>query len=449
MPDERIPPPAAARQGLTLPPPRPAASVLSIEARQAGSHFLGIRGATEALAAGLSPEDCALQSMPDASPVKWHLGHTAWFFETFLLQAHVPDYRPFREGFDYLFNADYDHLGPRLPAERRGLQSRPTLEEVVLYRRHVNDGVVRLLSDQWPLPSTATAVLEFGLQREQQYQERLLADLKHLFSLNPARPAYRSVPLPVTSAVKPLQWYAYPEGLRRIGHGGDGFAFDNEGGAHRQFLEPFEIASRLITNGEFLAFMEDGGYERPELWMADGWKTVLANDWFAPLYWSREGRKWMAFTLSGLREVDLDEPVCHVSWYEADAFARWSGVRLPTEGEWEIAALDAAQGGNFVESGRFHPAPLMATLRADWGPAQLFGDTWEWTGSAHLPYPGYRPTDTVPGDLGRKFMANLFVLRGGSCATPQSHIRATYRHFLPSDARWQFSGIRLARTPKA
>lgn len=427
-------------------PPRAApASVLSLEARQAGSRFLGVRGTTESLVSGLTPEDCTVQSMPDASPVKWHLAHTTWFFENFLLVPGIPDYRLFREEFGYLFNSYYDAVGPRHPRPERGLLTRPPLEEVIAYRRHVNDAIVRMLSEQWPLTPAAVEVLELGLQHEQQHQELILTDLKHALSRSPLKPAYRPQPFAAPAKLKPIQWFSYSEGVRRIGHVGDGFHFDNEAPAHRQFLEPFEIASRLVTNGEYLEFIEDRGYARPELWMADGWATARADDWTMPLYWERDGRRWMIYTLSGMRELDLDEPVCHVSWYEADAYARWRNARLPTEAEWEVAALDAAQGGNFAESGRLHPAPLVSALRADWGPAQLFGDAWEWTNSAYLPYPGFRPSPGALGEYNGKFMVNQFVLRGGSCATPQSHIRATYRNFFPPHARWQFSGIRLAR----
>lgn len=429
------------------PPQAPLASVLSLEARHATSRFLGIRAATEALGSGLSAEDCALQSMPDASPVKWHFAHTSWFFETFLLRPHAAQYRIFNEAFGYLFNSYYEAVGPRHPRPQRGLISRPGLQEVLDYRRHVNEAVVKLLSDRWPLEPAALDILELGLHHEQQHQELILTDLKHLLWCNPQKPAYRSAPLPTNAKLKSLQWYSYPEGVRRIGHVGTSFAFDNERPGHRVFLEPFEIGSRLITNGEYLQFIEDKGYQRAELWMSEGWQLVQNEGWIAPLYWERDARRWQHFTLSGMRELDLDEPVCHVSWFEADAFARWSNARLPTESEWETAAMDGAQGGNFAESGRFHPAAL-AALRADWGPAQLFGDVWEWTNSAYLPYPGFRTAGGAVGEYNGKFMSNQFVLRGGSCATPQSHIRVTYRNFFPSHARWQFSGIRLARDPR-
>jgi ergothioneine biosynthesis protein EgtB len=425
-------------------PLRPAVAALSLDARQVAARFLGVRGATEALANGLSPEDCTTQSMPDASPVKWHLAHTSWFFETFLLQPLLPDYRPFRDEFGYLFNSYYDAVGPRHPRPQRGLLTRPSLDEVVAYRRHVNDQVLRLIADHGPLAASSHAVFELGLQHEQQHQELIVTDLKHLLSCNPLRPAYRARPLRSTANVKAMQWSGYPEGVRVLGKQGEGFCFDNELPAHRQFLEPFELGSRLVTNGEYLEFMEDGGYARPELWMSDGWAERQAQDWQAPLYWEKHGHRWFVFTLSGRLELDADEPVCHVSWYEADAYARWAGARLPSEFEWEVAAQEASQGGNFVETGRLHPAAV-AAFRPDWGPTQLFGDAWEWTGSAYRPYPGYRPVPGAIGEYNGKFMVNQFVLRGGSCATPQSHIRATYRNFFPPSARWQFTGIRLAR----
>lgn len=418
-------------------------SVLSLEARQLAQRFLQVRHATEALAAGLSAEDCALQSMPDASPVKWHLGHTTWFFETFLLQPHGTDARVFREAYGYLFNSYYDTIGARHPRPQRGLLSRPPLDEVLAYRRHVDTGVEQLLSQRWPLSPRALEVLELGLHHEQQHQELILTDFKHLLSFNPLRPSYRPTRLPTSGMPAALQWHAYPEGLHRIGHDGSGFAFDNEGPAHRSFVEPFELASRLVTNAEFAEFIDDNGYRRPELWMSDGWQTLQANGWERPLYWMRDGRTWLGFTLSGMHEIEPDEPVCHLSWYEADAYARWIGARLPTETEWEVAASGVPTTGNFVESGRLRPAIAIAT--GNTAPLQLFGDLWEWTGSAYLPYPGYRPSAGALGEYNGKFMVNQFVLRGGSCATPQSHIRATYRNFFPPHARWQFSGLRLAR----
>lgn len=394
--------------------------------------------------AGLSPEDCALQSMPKASPVKWHLGHVTWFFETFVLSPHVRRYRPYNEAFAHIFNSHFDSLGSRFPRENRGLLSRPSLDDVIAYRARVNEAIVDFLSNRWPLPAGAMDALQLAIQHEQKQQEQILADLKHLWSSNPMRPAYRPMPLQAATAARPLVWFPCAEGLREIGYQGEDFCFDNERPAHRQYVQGFELASRLVTVGEYLDFMDDGGYQRAELWMSDGWSHVRRLGWQAPLYWERQGRKWLQFTLAGQREVDPDEPVCHVSWYEADAYARWAGARLPTEAEWETAANDATQGGNFLESGRLHPSPLSA-LRADWGPAQLFGDAWEWTSSTHQPYPGYKAQSGPIGEYSSRFMVNQFVLRGGSCATPQSHIRSSYRNFQPPHTRWQFTGIRLAR----
>ncbi|MFO1319863.1 MAG: ergothioneine biosynthesis protein EgtB [Burkholderiales bacterium] len=423
---------------------RAAGPVPDPQARRLIARFLGIRAATESLIAGLSAEDCALQSMPKASPVKWHLGHTTWFFETFVLLPNVPGFKATHESYTGIFNAHFESLGPRLPKESRGLLSRPALDEILQYRNRINEAVVELLSGRWPLPGRLAEAFELCLQHEQQHQEQILADLKHLWSCNPMRPVYRPLPLQAATALKPLTWFPCADGVREIGHAGPEFAFDNERPVHKQFVGPFELASRLVTGGEFLDFMEDGGYQKPEVWMVDGWNHVKRLGWSSPLYWERQGRRWMQFTLSGLREVDTDEPVCHVSWYEADAYARWAGARLPTEAEWEVAAIDATQGGNFAESGRLHPSPLPA-LRADWGPAQLFGDAWEWTSSVHQPYPGYKPAAGPLGEYNSRFMVNQFVLRGGSCATPQAHIRASYRNYLPPHARWQFTGIRLAR----
>lgn len=413
-------------------------------ARQLLARFQTIRTATESLVAGLSPEDCALQSMPKASPLKWHLGHTTWFLEHFLLQRYSRRYRPWHDSAAYLFNSHHEAAGPHLPREQRGLIARPMLDEVLAWRRQVNEAVADVVASRWPQPEPLMEMLELAMQHEQQHQEGMVADLKHLWSGSPFKPVFRPLPVQAAAGPRPLQWFPCAEGVRTIGHQGDGFAFDNELPSHRQFVQAFEIASRLITCGEYLDFMEDNGYQRPELWMADGMSHVRRLGWNAPLYWERQGRKWMQYTLSGPREVDADEPVCHLSWYEADAYARWAGARLPTEAEWEVAAVDAGQGGTFAESGRFHPAPLLA-LRADWGPAQLFGDAWEWTASPHAPYPGFQPFAGPRGEYSGKFMVNQFVLRGGSCATPQSHIRASYRRHLSPATRWQFTGIRLAR----
>ena len=418
----------------------------SFEARSVGDRaealagrYQNIRRATEQLCAPLSAEDCQVQSMDDASPVKWHLAHTSWFFETFVVERWVPSYRPFHPAYRILFNSYYQSVGRQHPRPQRGLLSRPTLDEVLAYRRHVDAQMVALLEAGSAFDAD---VVELGLQHEQQHQELILTDVKHLLSCNPLRPAYRDCPQPRDAASVPQSWQSFEEGIHWVGHDGAGFAFDNEQPRHRVFIEAFELAARLVTNEEFLAFIDGGGYERPELWLSDGWNTVQARGWRAPLYWERRDDAWQVMTLGGLRPLRADEPVCHVSFYEADAFARWAGARLPREAEWEVAATDAVIDGNFVESQWLHPLPAPA---GGAGLTQLFGDVWEWTQSAYSPYPGYQPPAGALGEYNGKFMCNQLVLRGGSCATPRDHVRPTYRNFFPPDARWQFSGIRLAR----
>jgi ergothioneine biosynthesis protein EgtB len=407
-----------------------------------GQRFGSVRAVTEALCEGLTAEDCQLQSMDDASPVKWHLAHTSWFFETFVLEPGLPRYRPLDAAYRVLFNSYYVGVGERHPRPQRGLLSRPSLAEVWRYRRHVDEGVARLLEGE--VPEALAALIELGLHHEQQHQELILTDLKHHFSCNPLQPAYRPAPAADTRAAAPLQFTAFDGGLVEIGHSGPGFAFDNESPRHRVWLQPFELADRLVTEGEFLQFIEDGGYRRPELWLSEGWDTCQRLQWTAPLYWRQEeDGRWSRFTLHGRRPLQPAAPACHLSFYEADAYARWAGARLPTEAEWEHAAQAAphAQGG-LLDDGRFHPAPAAA------GPGlkQLFGDCWEWTASAYLPYPGYQPMAGAVGEYNGKFMINQMVLRGGSCATPRDHLRASYRNFFPTAARWQFTGLRLALT---
>ncbi len=414
--------------------------------------FRAVRARTESLCAPLSAEDMVVQSMPDASPAKWHLAHTTWFFETFFLGTGAgaageageggprePGFTPFHPRYVYLFNSYYDAVGPRHARPSRGLLTRPPLEEIRAYRAQVDARVGALLAR--PLDARGKAVLELGLHHEQQHQELLLTDVKHALYSNPLRPAYAAPPATPARRAPPLGFVGHAGGLHEVGHAGPGFAFDNECPRHKVWLEPFAIATRAVTNGEYLAFMEDGGYRRPELWLFDGIAAARANGWEAPLYWERQPSGWTLFTLHGPRPLDLEEPVAHVSLYEADAYARWTGARLPTEEEWEVAAGvydDAADGG------RFHPAVADAG-RARQGVAQLFGDIWEWTRSAYAPYPRFRPAAGALGEYNGKFMCNQFVLRGGSCATPASHVRGTYRNFFYPEARWQFSGIRLAR----
>lgn len=404
-----------------------------------GIRYRDVRKQTEELTAGLSAEDCALQSMPDASPVKWHLAHTTWFFETFVLEHYAGGYVAPETSYRYLYNSYYNAVGEQFPRAQRGLISRPSLAEAQQYREHVDMQMTALIAGGG-LPEAALALIELGINHEQQHQELILTDIKHLLSMNPLAPAYRNGPWTTNGAAAPLDWTTIDGGVMTIGAEGPGFAFDNELPRNKQFVAPFALANRLVTNGEYLRFVEDGGYRRPELWLADGWTTVTTQGWTAPIYWRQFESGWHEFTLHGLQPLDPARPVVHVSQFEADAYARWSEARLPTEFEWEIAAARTSGMGNFIETAELHPRaqnhePL----------ASMFGDTWEWTQSAYAPYPGFRTTEGAVGEYNGKFMSNQYVLRGGSCATPQSHIRSSYRNFFPSAARWQFSGIRLAR----
>jgi ergothioneine biosynthesis protein EgtB len=416
--------------------------------------YRAVRAATEQLCAPLSPEDCGAQSMPDASPAKWHLAHTTWFFETFVLERALADFSPFHPDFRVLFNSYYQSVGDQHPRPERGFLTRPSLDQVFEYRAHVDRGVLALLDTE---DSRAfLGAIELGIEHECQHQELILTDAKHLLSRNPLHPAYRPEAAQRAPVDKPLEWIGFEERLGWIGHAGEGFSFDNECPRHRVFVNAFELATRCCTNAEYAAFIGDGGYRRPELWLSDGWATASSRGWEAPLYWHRrsDGQRdsgdWMTMTLAGYRELGGSEPVCHVSYYEADAFARWMCARLPTEAEWETAAAGLPVDGNFVESGLFHPAPIPGARRSDArgapsGLSQMFGDVWEWTQSDYAAYPGFRPLEAGFGEYNGKFMCNQRVLRGGSCATPRSHLRPTYRNFFPPDARWQFSGIRLAR----
>jgi ergothioneine biosynthesis protein EgtB len=402
------------------------------------------RALTERLCAPLAVEDYGLQSMPDASPPKWHLAHTTWFFETFVLSAFADEYRPFHPQYGFLFNSYYQAVGERWPRPQRGLLSRPTVAEVHRYRAHVDEALGELLPGCGPgLWGRVEPLVTLGLHHEQQHQELLLTDLKHAFGLNPLRPAYRDAATSPEAETTPLGWVEHPAGVRWLGHDGDGFAFDNETPRHRVYVGAFRLATRLATCGEYRAFVEDGGYRRPEWWLSDGWDACRRGGWEAPLYWDKQGGEWELFTLAGPRPLRDAEPVCHISYFEADAFARWSEARLPTEAEWEAAAEGAPADGNFLESDRLHPQPLTAARRG--APAQLFGDVWEWTASPYVAYPGYRPPPGALGEYNGKFMCNQLVLRGGSCASPRSHLRRSYRNFFPPEARWQFSGVRLAR----
>ncbi|HZL33832.1 MAG TPA: ergothioneine biosynthesis protein EgtB [Tepidisphaeraceae bacterium] len=411
--------------------------------------YMAVRQRTQWLCAPLLAEDCVVQSMPDASPTKWHLAHTSWFFETFVLAPNATAYAPFNSHFSYLFNSYYVTVGDRHCRQNRGLLSRPTVAEIYDYRKHVDEAMLRLLSAaNESLLSRLTATIEMGLHHEQQHQELLLTDIKHAFWVNPMRPVYRERSVEREAEVTPSRWVRFGEGIQSVGYDGSGFAFDNESPRHRVFLEPFQLSSRLVTNGEYKQFIGDGGYRRPELWLSMGWATVEREQWQSPLYWIEQAGQWQNHTLAGLRPVSDDEPVCHISYFEADAYARWAGARLASEFEWETASCSLPIDGNFVDRGRLHPAPL-ALMPAAAGsheePSQMFGDVWEWTRSAYLAYPGYQPPAGALGEYNGKFMCNQFVLRGGSCATPRNHIRRTYRNFFPPDARWQFTGLRLAR----
>jgi len=402
--------------------------------------YLDVRAATVELCAPLTPEDHVAQSMPDASPAKWHLAHTSWFFEEFVLARAAADYRPYCAPFRYLFNSYYNTVGAMHCRAARGMLTRPTVAEVMAYRRAIDERIASLL-EGGGLPDGLDAVLILGLEHERQHQELLLTDIKHLFSLNPLRPAYRERSHPQPRRAAPLRLLAFEGGVIPIGHDGDGFCFDNELPRHRVLLSPFRLANRPVTNGEYLEFVRAGGYEDPRLWLADGWALARREGWQRPIYWSRSLEE--EFTLTGMRQLEPDTPLCHVSGYEADAFARWAGARLPTEFEWERAAGDIAPTGNFLERREWHPRASGASPAAE-RPLQMFGDVWEWTQSAYSPYPGYSPAPGALGEYNGKFMINQLVLRGGSCATPAAHIRASYRNFFPPAARWQFSGVRLA-----
>jgi ergothioneine biosynthesis protein EgtB len=405
---------------------------------QLAERFSGVRALTEVLAAPLSAEDQAAQSMPDASPTKWHQAHTTWFFETFILGPNLAGYEPFHPAFGYLFNSYYEAVGARHPRPIRGLLTRPSLEDVRAYRAHVDASMQRLLSGR--IDESTSSLVELGLNHEQQHQELLLMDIKHLFSCNPLRPSYRSRQDESANLARPLSWREFAGGVVEIGHDGEDFAFDNESPRHHAYLEPYALADRPVTCGEWLEFIADGGYARAEFWLSEGWNTVTTERWQAPLYWSMGDEGWEIFTLAGPRPVDPNEPVCHVSLFEADAFARWAGARLPSESEWESAAAGVLPVGQLLDIDTLHPRSV-----SDPDSAGLFGDVWEWTSSAYQPYPGFVTAPGAVGEYNGKFMVNQYVLRGGCCATPADHIRATYRNFFPAASRWAFSGVRLAK----
>ncbi len=402
-----------------------------------GAKFRRVRQRTVALCAGLSAEDLQLQSMPEASPGKWHLAHTTWFFDQFVLGRDA-DWTSPQPTWSFLLNSYYQSVGPMHARARRGLLSRPSLAEVLAFRERIDDAVGELLAHD--ADAERLALVELGLQHEQQHQELLLTDIKHALWCNPLQPAYRE-PLPVqpAGALPPLRFLPGPEGVVEIGHGGAGFAFDNETPRHHSLLQPHALANRLVTNAEFLDFIRDGGYREPRVWLSDGWDTVQREGWQHPLYWHDDLAS--EFTLSGKRALDPREPACHLSYYEAEAFARWAGARLPTEAEWEIAAAGMPVTGNLQDAQRFQPQAASGGE----GLQQLFGDAWEWTGSPYVGYPGFRPLPGAVGEYNGKFMCGQWVLRGGSCATPADHVRASYRNFFPPHARWQFAGLRLGQ----
>lgn len=415
--------------------------------RALAADFEAVRATSLALAAPLTAEDCQIQSMPDASPAKWHLAHVTWFFETFVLERFEPGFQPVDPRYRVLFNSYYQGVGEQHPRPQRGLILTPTLDGVLRYRAAVDARVLALLAQRGEDAGIA-ALVTLGLHHEQQHQELLLTDIQHALSFSPDHPPYaRRWPI-ASVRPQPLRWFGHAGGLIEHGHDAalDGtFCFDNETPRHRTWTAPFELASRPVTNGEFIAFIEDGGYTRPGLWVAMGWDWVRSGHRAAPLYWQRDGEVWWHHTLQGRVAVDPHTPVCHLSWFEAEAYARWAGARLPTEVEWEHAAraLAAPPRGNFADRGAFHPLPAHEAAVDE--PVQMFGDVWEWTQSNYNPYPGYRPLPGAVGEYNGKFMCNQFVLRGGSCATPSGHVRTSYRNFFPPDAQWQFSGVRLAR----
>lgn len=448
----------SAKADLDVPFDRPT-SANSLSQDELQLRYKEVRGLSSLLAAELSAEDACVQSMPDCSPAKWHLAHTSWFFETFLLESTNESYQPFNPAFKFLFNSYYNTVGEQYSRPARGLLTRPSLPDVLAYREHIDQQMLALLKT--PQSEESLKVLEVGLHHEQQHQELLLMDIKHLFSVNPLRPSYRELPKSqdlgrpraTGENTKELKWLNVSGGICDIGAVGNKFCFDNEMPIHKVFLENYQIADRLVTNEEYLEFINDGGYETPSLWLADGWSAVTEHKWCAPLYWRRHDAAWLEFTLHGEFQINLAAPVTHVSFYEADAFARWAGARLPTESEWEHASVPKQEPSTAADSrsGKLEDLDirLLHARPAELGPLgkllQLYDSVWQWTASAYLPYPGYVTPAGAIGEYNGKFMSNQMVLKGGSCVTPANHCRATYRNFFYPHCRWQFSGIRLAR----
>jgi ergothioneine biosynthesis protein EgtB len=424
--------------------PRDRALGAAADRRRLLDRYRSVRGWTSRIIEPLEVEDMVVQTSTECSPTKWQLGHTTWFFETFILSS-LSGYNEYHELYSFLFNSYYNSVGERVARPIRGLMSRPTVREVLDYRRHVDEAIENAIEhqdDEWW--TKIAPIFELGIHHEQQHQELMITDVKTVLALNPLLPVYRAREI-MHAKMKPMEWRAFDGGLIEIGHSGDSFAFDNEGPRHRVYLQPFEFADRLVTNLEFMEFMADGAYSDPRHWLSEGWAYVQTHGLSAPKYWERRDEEWWMMTLQGFRNVEPTEPVTHVSHFEADAYATWAGARLPTEFEWEQAATwEPKDHGNFLESLNFHPAALSSSSTGE-ALSQLYGDTWQWTRSAYLPYPGYSPQPGALGEYNGKFMSNQMVLRGASCATPRDHSRLTYRNFFPSDARWQFTGIRLSR----
>ncbi len=405
-----------------------------------GDRYLEVRQATEVLCQPLQIEDYCIQSMDDVSPTKWHLAHTSWFFETVLLKPHLNGYREFHPRYAFLFNSYYESFGERHARPQRGILSRPSVEDIYAYRQHVDQHMDRLLSQA---SSEVARLTEIGLNHEQQHQELMLTDIKHVFAGNPLQPVFKAHSADKGESLT-IEWLELPEGIREIGHSGSDFAYDNEGPRHRVWLDAFALANRPVTNADYLEFIEDGGYRNAAHWLSDAWDTVRAEKWQAPLYWQNQDGDWQYYTLQGVRPIQPNEPVTHISFYEADAYARWANARLPTEAEWESVASQFPVQGDFVENSHYHPQALNSAADGQ-SSAFLFGGVWEWTSTAYAPYPGYQPPEGALGEYNAKFMCNQLILRGGSCVTPRSHIRASYRNFFYPHQRWQFNGLRLAR----
>ena len=406
-----------------------------------------VRSFSHKLAKPLSKEDYVVQSMPDVSPTKWHLAHTSWFFEAFVLSKTINKYRSLHPQYNFLFNSYYIQVGDRHSRPKRGLISRPTVDEVFEYREYVDKNMLRLFKniDDKKFKKIAE-VIEIGIHHEQQHQELIVTDIKHVLSENPLFPTYKkSIESKNAKSSARLNWVDFEGGIHTIGNEGDKFGYDNEFPVHKTYIEPFSLASRLVTNGEYMEFINSGGYSKPELWLSDGWNTVSSNSWDSPLYWIKNGSNWDQFTLGGLKKIEMNQPVCHLSFYEAEAFSRWAGSRLPSEFEWEIASQEQKIEGNFADNGNFHPASIK---NGNGELSQMYGDVWEWTRSPYTPYPGYKAPPGALGEYNGKFMCNQMVLRGGSCATSKSHIRNSYRNFFPPGSRWQFMGLRLAKDAK-